>query len=163
MRMMVAALLLLVASTASAQESVREVPDVISWGTAAVNPALGVWRAIHSGDPQCKLSQLLVSTGIASSGLLLQHFIRSPRPCLGSPGCSGNGMPSMHSAYSTIGALSGSGSGWKNIGIGVTFSVGTGVGRRLANRHTTPQVLGGMSLGWLSEFLGQALVRCDAP
>ena len=163
MRMTLVAFALLVATTASAQEPVREVPDVISWGTAAAGPAIGVWRAVHSDEPMCKLSQLLVSTGIASSGLILQHFIHSPRPCLGSPGCSGNGMPSMHSAYSMIGGLSGSGSGWKNITISISFGVGTGIGRKLANRHTTPQVLAGLALGGASEMLGQVLVHCDSP
>ncbi len=145
-------LVLLLCVPLSAQEPVREVPDVISWGTAAVTPALGVWRATHGPDPMCHLSQLMVSGGLVTSGLLLQRFITSPRPCASA--CSGNGMPSLHSAFAMVGLSS----GWR---VGIGFSVATPIGRVAANRHTKTQAAAGSLFGLGAELLSQRLVRCQ--
>lgn len=147
--------------TVSAQEavSVSSLPDAISYATAFANPAVAAFKAIRSDDPMCRLSQIGIAGGITSAGLIAQRFIHSPRPCMGSPGCSGNGMPSLHSAYSVVGISQG-----VHSGLGFTFSlsmsVGTAAARVDANRHTPWQVAAGLALGSFSEWAGQKLARC---
>ncbi len=149
------------AVSASAQERVvvSELPDALSYVTAGVNPAIAAWRAIHSDDPQCRLSQLLISEAIVNgSGLLLQRFVSSPRPCAGSPGCSGSGMPSLHTANSVVGL--GASRGW-GFALGVSLSIGTAGLRVHANRHTPWQVAAGLGLGAFGEWAGHRLVQCE--
>jgi len=148
------------AISAAAQEPVRPVPDIISWGTALTNPTIAVVEAFRSDDRLCRLGQLGISGGITTTvGLLAQHYIHSPRPCVGSPGCSGNGDPSMHAAIGVLGISRGFQSG-----LGFTFSismaVGTAGGRVDANRHNKKQAALGLALGGLSELAGQRLLRC---
>lgn len=151
-------LILLLAVPLAAQEPVREVPDIASWATAAVNPSLAAYRAIRSDDPKCYLSQLLVQEGLANGlGLLLKHFLagsEAERPCLG---CARDGMPSGHSWNSVIGSTSGT--GWR-VAVGASFAVGTAGLRVTANRHTTKQVAVGLLLGSGAELAGKTLVRC---
>lgn len=147
---------------AAAQETVTvsHFPDAASYVTAGVNPAVAAWKAIHSDDPQCQLSRLAISEGIVNgAGLLLQRFIPSPRPCAGSPGCSGNGMPSLHAANSVLGL--GAQQGW-GITFGVSMSVGTAGLRWKARRHDPWQVAAGLGLGLFGEWAGHRLVRCES-
>jgi len=158
MRLILAvAVVVLLGVGVAAQAPVRPVPDALSWATASVTPALAVWRAYKSPDPVCQFSQLGVSGGIVAAGLLAQRFIVSPRPCVGSPGCSGNGMPSLHSAVGVIGLTS----GWR---VAIGFSVGTGILRteHFANRHTKTQAAVGLGLGAFAEWAGSRLVRCPS-
>lgn len=159
MRGTVFGVLLLTVSVA-AQAPVRPVPDAISWATAFGNPAIGVVQALRSDAPVCRLGQLGISGGITmTAGLLGQHFIKSPRPCVGSPGCDGNGGPSLHSAWGVLGISRG-----VHSALGLTFSVsmavGTASGRVDANRHTKTQAALGLALGGLSELAGRTLLRC---
>lgn len=150
MRVLLACLLF--AATLSAQSPVREVPDIASWGTAAVNPVLSAVRAARSSDPTCQFSRLLVSEGIGNGvSMLIKHFVTSPRPCAG---CAADGMPSGHAMNSVIG-VSG---GWRYIG----FSIGTAELRVAANRHTWKQVGAGLLLGAGAETAGRLLVHCSS-
>lgn len=155
--MMLVVAMLTLAVPAAAQEEVQTWPDAISWGTAAFNPAMAVWRATRSSDPKCRLSQLLVSEGIGNAvAFTLQRFIISPRPCLG---CRPNGAPSAHSMNSVIGITS----GWRvdiGFGVGVGAAIGTAAGRVAARRHTKAQVIEGLLLGAASEWVGRSLVKC---
>lgn len=152
----------LVVPAAAQSESVKvnTVPDAASWATAFANPAIAAYRAIRSENPQCRISQLLVSEGIAQGiGLTLKHFLKGPeaeRPCAG---CARDGMPSGHSWNSVIGATSGS--GWQVV-VGASFAVGTAGLRVGANRHTPWQALAGLGLGAGAEFAGKRLVRCGS-
>lgn len=150
----------LAASVSAQTESVRTVPDAASWATAFANPAIAAYRAIRSENPQCRISQLLVSEGIAQGiGLTLKHFLKGPeseRPCAG---CARDGMPSGHSWNSVIGATSGS--GWQVV-VGASLAVGTAGLRVGANRHTPWQALAGLGLGAGAEFAGKRLVRCGS-
>jgi len=141
------ALVLLLSAPLCAQD-VRPVPDALSWGTAAVNPTVGLVRAFQSEDRACHLKRLAVSGGIASTGILLQRVIDSPRPC-----CAGNGMPSLHAAFGSVG------SSW-SWGFGASFAVGTGGLRVAANRHTRGQAWAGVLLGMGGELASQ-LIRCE--
>jgi membrane-associated phospholipid phosphatase len=162
MKSLIIGLVVLSAVPVWAQEPVQTVPDYASWVTASANPVIAVVQAFRSEDRWCRLGQLGISGGITTSvGLLGQHFIRSPRPCVGSPGCSGNGGPSMHAGLGTLGISRGFHSG-----MGITFSiamaVGTAGGRVDAKRHTKTQVMAGLALGSVSEWAGQKLVRCGS-
>jgi len=146
-----------------AQEPVRRVPDAVTWLTASANPIVAVILAARSDAPRCRLTQLGISGGITTTvGLLAQHYVTSPRPCVGSPGCSGNGAPSLHTAWGVLGISRG-----VHSGLGITFSVamavGTAGGRVDAKRHTPWQVLEGLALGSAAEWAGQRLLRCDTP
>ena len=151
---------LLLGAVVSAQEAVQRVPDAVTWATAFANPAIAVVQAFRSETPRCRLGQLGISGGITTTvGLLAQHYITSPRPCVGSPGCSGNGDPSMHAAIGVLGISRG-----VHSGLGLTFSVsmavGTAGGRVDAQRHTVKQAALGLALGGLSEWAGQRLLQC---
>ena len=159
MKVIVAVLLLSV--SLAAQEPVRPVPDIISWGTALTNPTIAAVQAFRSEDRLCRFGQLGISGGITTTvGLLAQHYLHSPRPCVGSPGCSGNGDPSMHAAIGVLGLSRGFQSG-----LGLTFSislaVGTAAGRVDARRHDPKQAAFGLVLGGLSELAGRTLLRCQ--
>lgn len=135
-------------STVWAQE-VKRGPDAISYGLAAVNPALGIIQAIRAEDTKCQLAQLGVSAAIGESlAFTMQHFLVSARPC-----CDGNGMPSAHALSSSLGASW----NWK---VSWAFSLGTAEARVAAHRHTRTQALAGVGLGLLSEWAGQTIVRC---
>jgi len=147
-------------ATLSAQEPVQRVPDIVSWATASANPVIAVVQAFRSDTPRCRLGQLGISGGItATAGLLAQHYVTSPRPCLGSPGCAGNGAPSMHAAISALGISRG-----VHTGLGVTLSIslaiGTAGGRVDAQRHTKTQAALGLALGGLAEWGGRSLLHC---
>ena len=143
--------LVLVAAPVFAQEPVNRAADVISWGTAAVNPIVATVQALRSEDKVCQLGRLAISEGIGNGvTLALKHFIDSPRPCLG---CDHMGMPSGHSMNAVIGAS------W-NLKVSWTFALGTAQLRRTAHKHTLPQVAAGLGLGALSEFAGQKLLHC---
>jgi hypothetical protein len=148
-------LALLLISPLSAQEPVRPVPDAISWGTAAAGPAIAVVRAIRGDDTKCELARLAVGAGIVNgTGLLLQHFVHSPRPC-----CAGNGLPSLHVANSSVGLLATPG-GWR-LGLSVGLILGTAAGRVEANRHTKAQAWGwGPLVGVGGDVASHFLVRC---
>lgn len=149
-------LVLLLSVPLAAQQPVREVPDVASWATAAVNPAIGVWRAVHAPDPMCRLSQLGLAELIGNGTvLLIKHFVTSQRPCAG---CRADGMPSGHSMNSVIGL--GSSRGWR-IGVSIGLAVGTGGLRSAANRHTAPQVAVGLGIGVGADALSHLIVRCE--
>lgn len=142
---------LLLASTAHAQE-VRPVPDYLSYATAAVNPSIAVWKAMHSEHKVCSLAQLGISEAVGNiTTLTMKHFIKSPRPVAE---LAPDGMPSGHSMNAVLGSMS---SGWK---VGVSFSVGTALLRKGANRHTTSQVLAGLGIGVGAELSGH-LLHCQ--
>lgn len=159
--LLVLAALVGLAGPVRAQTAVAPVPDWASYATAAANPSIAVWHAVRSDDRWCQLGQLgvsaLVTTGV---GLTAQHFIVSPRPCVGSPGCSGNGGPSMHAAIGVLGISKGFRSGL-GVTVSVTLAVGTAGARVDAERHTVTQAAAGVALGALAEWAGHALVRCE--
>jgi len=141
--------LVLVAAPVFAQEPVNRAADVISWGTAAVNPTIAVVKAFRADQTKCHLGQIAISAALVNStGLLLQHFVVSPRPC-----CPGNGRPSLHAGNAGIGASW----DWR---VSWAFSLVTAEERERARRHTWQQALEGMALGLVSEWAGQHLVRC---
>ncbi len=134
-----------------AQEPVARVPDVASYATAAVNPAVAVYKAIRSDQPWCHLAQFGVSELIGNGSTFgLKKAIVSARPCAG---CAPDGMPSGHSMNSVIGVSS----NWR---VGIYFSLGTAQLRQEAHRHTPWQTVAGLALGGASEWAGQRLVRC---
>jgi membrane-associated phospholipid phosphatase len=140
------------AGAASAQVPVDPAPDVVSYATAAINPALGVidaWRSEHRG---CRLAKLALSE-VVGNGLTLaiKRVVVSPRPCVG---CAPDGMPSGHTMNSVLGT------GTDHWQLGVAFAIATGGLRQAAHRHTLPQVLVGAGIGVLSESLGH-LLRCQ--
>ncbi len=144
---------LAVPHVASAQEPVAMVPEVVSFGTAAVNPVMAAVKALRSEHRVCHLGQLAIAEAIGQTATLtMKHFINSPRPCIG---CDPDGMPSGHSMNSAIG------SSW-NWKYSFAFSLSTMELRRLAHKHTLPQVLAGAGIGWASELIGQNLLRCQA-
>lgn len=143
---------LLVATPASAQTPVVPWADVLSYGTAAVNPAVAVYKAARSGDAVCQLSRFGVSEVIGNAvALAVKRWVHSPRPCTG---CAPDGMPSGHTMNSAIGFTS---SGWQ---VGLSFTLATAELRTAANRHTQTQVAAGAALGILSELAGHAIVGC---
>jgi membrane-associated phospholipid phosphatase len=142
---------LALAAPAAAQVPISPAPDVLSYATAVINPALGVVDALRAADRGCRLARLALSEGIGNGlALTLKHFIVSPRPCLG---CLPDGMPSGHTMNSVIGVSS----HWQ---LGVAFTLETGALRQAAHRHTLPQVLAGAGIGVLSESVGH-LLRCQ--
>lgn len=144
---------LLLASTAHAQE-VRPVPDYLSYATAAVNPSIAIWKAVHSEHKVCSLAQLGISEVVGNGATLtMKHFIKSPRPVTG---LAPDGMPSGHSMNGVLGSIS---SGWR---IGASFSIGTGILRSTkgANRHTAPQIAMGLVIGAGAELTGH-LLHCQ--
>jgi len=151
MRVLTVSFMLAVPSLASAQ-AVRPVPDVVSYATAAVNPAWAVVDAWHAPNRACRLEQLalseLVGNGLA---LTLKHFVASPRPCLG---CAPDGFPSGHTMNSAIGFS-------RHWQIGLGFTIGTADLRVAAQRHTSKQVAAGAALGVLAEAAGR-LRSCPA-
>lgn len=150
MRATLTLLAFFVASVAHAQE-VRKVPDVLSWGTAAVNPAVAAVAAWRSPDRGCRLLRLALSEGVGNGlTLALKHTIRGERPCAG---CAPDGFPSGHTMNSTIGFSS----RW---GIGLSFTLGTADLRVAARRHTAWQVAAGAAIGIGAEAMGR-LVRCS--
>lgn len=156
------ALVLLLAAPAAAQTvEVNGAADTISTVTAFAGPAVEVWRAVHSDDMACRLSRLGTGALIVNGGgYLLQRFIPSPRPCVGSPGCNGNGAPSIHVANASLGAVASR--GWQ-IGMSAAFVFGTAAGRVGANRHTKAQAfLWGPMLGVGADALSHWLVRCES-
>lgn len=143
----------LTALPVSAQSAtVNSVPDGISYATAAINPAIATWKALHAPDKLCALTKLgiseLIGNGVA---LTVKHFVHSPRPCAG---CAPDGMPSGHSMNGAIGAFSSG--GW-----GLAFSVPTPFLRVAAHRHTKTQVLAGTLLGLGADAVGHYLVKCE--
>jgi len=160
--LLVLAALVGLAGPVRAQTAVEPVPDAISWATALANPTIAAVQAFRADDRLCRFGQLGISGGITTTvGLLAQHYIRSPRPCVGSPGCSGNGGPSMHAAISELGISRGFHSGW-GVTLSVSLAVGTAGERVDAERHTPKQVAAGLLLGGLAEWAGRALLRCEA-
>jgi membrane-associated phospholipid phosphatase len=146
------ALALALAAPVAAQVPVDPAPDVLSYATAAVNPALSVIDALRSSDRGCRLARLALSEGIGNGlTLAIKHFVVSPRPCLG---CTPDGMPSGHTMNSVLGT------GTDHWQLGVAFAIATGSLRQAAHRHTLPQVLVGAGIGVLSESLGH-LLRCQ--
>lgn len=142
---------LLIPSLLYAQEPVEKVPDVLSYATAAVNPTVAAIRAFRSEDKWCEAAQLGLSELIGNVTVLtIKHFVVSPRPCIG---CDSHGMPSGHAMNGTLGVSS-------NWYVGIATSWGTGELRYRAKRHTIPQVLLGWTIGALSEWGGQKIIRC---
>lgn len=137
------------ASVGQAQEPVKKWADVASYGTAAINPTVGVVEAWRSSSRGCRLGRLALSEAIGNGvTLAMKHWLVSPRPCLG---CLPDGNPSGHSVNGSIGMFS---SRW-----GFSASVATGVLRHEANRHTWRQVGAGLAIGAGAEAAG-LLIRC---
>lgn len=153
-------LLLLVPATVAAQEPVVKWADWVSYGTAAVNPAMATYEAFKSETPKCRLGRLALAEGIGNGvALTIKHFVRSERPCLG---CAPDGMPSSHTMNSFIGIdAPGPASGWGvRMGIGIAMGGTTAGLRVVGNRHTPTQVLVGALLGIGAEAASRALVPC---
>ena len=159
-RLLAAVLLAALATPAAAQQPVNKWADWASYGTAAVNPTIGAIDAWQSERRGCHLAQLLVAEGVGNGiGLAGQHFIYSPRPCLG---CPPHGLPSLHVTNSIIGINQAHpASSWKGrVLLGATTAALTGFLRWQANRHTWEQIGWGALLGTGAELSGQ-LIRCD--
>lgn len=145
-------LFLFLAAPVSAQVPVQPVPDVLSYGTAAVNPSIAVYKALRSSDRWCELSRLGVSELIGNGvALTVKRYVHSERPCLG---CAPDGMPSGHSMNGAIGAFSSG--GW-----GIAFALPTPFLRVEAHRHTKKQAVLGTLLGLGADALGHLIVKCD--
>lgn len=152
-----AVLVLLCAVPCAAQDlPVRPVPDWASYGTAMVNPAVAAYNALTSSTPKCKLAQLAIAEAVGNGvtiGLKRWRFGQpdAVRPCAG---CAPDGDPSGHSMNATIGAFE---TGWV---VGASFSVGTGILRNVANRHTKTQVVKGLLIGVGANAAGR-LLKCS--
>lgn len=145
-------LVLLLLSPAAYAQEVRPIPDALSYATAAVNPSIAIWKAVHSKHKVCSLTQLGVSELVGNGvTLTMKHFIKSTRPAAS---LAPDGMPSGHSMNSMLGSMS---SGWV---VGASFSIGTGALRKAANRHTTNQVLVGWAIGAGADLSGH-LLHCE--
>lgn len=143
------------APAAGAQEAVRPVPDVVSYGTAAINPSIALWKALHSSDKLCQLSRLGVAEIVGNGATLTIKRLRfghpdAERPCAG---CTPDGDPSGHSMNGAIGAFS---SGW-----GISFALPTPWLRVEANRHTKTQAVKGTLLGLGAEAFSHLIVKCS--
>ena len=132
-------------------QAVAPIPDAISWATAFVNPTLSVIDAATGPQPWCHLARLGLSE-LAGNGLsiVLKHVIVSQRPC---SGCGVDGFPSGH----TMNAALGFSRDWR---VGLSLTLGTGILRHEAHRHTNGQILGGAVLGVGAEATGR-LIRCQ--
>lgn len=151
------ALVLLLAVPCAAQEPVSRPLDIISWGTAAINPAVGIVKAWKSPDPKCQFSRLIVSGSTVGIGFIAQRYIRSPRPCEGLPGCQkGNGGPSTHAWAAQVGAGS-----WR-LQYSIPIGAATPVLRVAAHQHTPWQAGLGMLLGLGGEALSHWAIRCES-
>lgn len=148
-------IVLLLAAPAAAQQAVQPVPDALSYGTAAINPAIAAYKALKSSNKPCALSRLAVSELIGngvSIGIKRWRYGHADavRPCLG---CDPDGAESGHSMNGAIGAFS---SGW-----GIAFALPTPFLRVEAHRHTKKQAVLGTLLGLGADALGHVIVRCD--
>jgi len=153
LRVAVGLLLLLWPRVVFAQAPVVQWADWVSYGTAAVNPAIGVVSAWRSDQRWCRLGQIGISELVGNgSTLAIKHFVRSARPCLD---CPADGMPSGHSMNSVIGVSQ------YDLGLrlGWTFSWGTQQLRGEAHRHTKTQRAAGLLIGAGAEFAGH-LLKC---
>lgn len=152
MRSIVLFVLLATVVPAQAQE-VRRVPDVISWGTAAVNPTLAAIDAWRAPDRACRLTKLIILEGIGNGlSLTLKHLIASPRPCAG---CAPDGFPSGHTVNSAIGLS-------RNWYLGGAISIGATASLRVAaHRHTWKQVAAGAAIGLGADAAGH-LMKCQS-
>ena len=135
-----------------AQVAVRPVPDVVSYATAFVSPAVAAVEAWRAPDRACRFSQLAMSEAFGNGlSLTLKHRIVSSRPCFG---CAADGFPSGHTMNSAIGFSS----HWQ---FGLTFALATAELRVAANRHTPLQVAAGAAIGVFADGIGRALIRCE--
>lgn len=147
-------LCLLIGAPVQAQ-TVRKLPDVVSWGTAAVNPTIAAIDAWNSPDRACRLKKLIILEGLGNGlSLTLKHLIASPRPCVG---CPPDGFPSGHTMNSAIGLS-------RNWYVGGAIAIGaTGILRSpvAANRHTWKQVAAGAGIG-LGVNAAGLLLKCQS-
>lgn len=151
MHLVRAVLVALLLVTPVAAQDVRPVPDAVSYLTASVNPTIAAIEAARSSDPWCRLTQLGISELVGNTLVLtLKHAIRSPRPCFG---CPSDGMPSGHAMNATIGISF----QWTR---GAAAAATTAALRSEANRHTKTQLVAGIGVGLLAEYLGH-LVKCE--
>jgi membrane-associated phospholipid phosphatase len=156
-------LALALAVPAAAQAPVSPAPDVLSYATAAINPALGVIDAVRSEHRGCRLAKLALSEAVGNGlTLAIKHFAVSPRPCVG---CAADGMPSGHTMNSAIGVgapyvHSNRDGVFGYFPIGLSFTVATGALRVAAHRHTWRQVVTGAGLGLAADWSG-SLLRCQ--
>jgi hypothetical protein len=131
--------------------------DYTRWGTALVNPTWGVVEALRSDHRACHLGQLGISLGVGETALLtIQHFVVSPRPCLG---CNQHGLPSGHTMHSILGIDQASpATRWgARVGVGLASVAATGILSVVSHRHTVKQVLWGAGVGTGAELTGHLL------
>lgn len=144
-------LILTIPRSSCAQEPVNRLADWSSYGTAVVNPTLGVIGALRSSDPKCQLGRLALSEGLGNGvTALIKTTVHSPRPCLG---CPSDGMPSGHTMNSAVGA------NW-HPRFGLSFTLSTGDLRTAANRHTPAQVVAGALLGIAADYAPRLFLHC---
>lgn len=142
--------MILMGVSARAQQPVQKFPDVVSYGTALINPTVAMVDAWRSPSRGCHFARLALSEAVGNGiALTMKHFIVSPRPCLG---CAPDGMPSGHTMNSAMGIFS---SQW-----GFTATIATGVLRHEAKRHTWQQIAMGAAVGVGSEAAGR-LIKCE--
>ncbi len=137
----------LLSGRADAQTTAQRISDWASWGTVGVSIALDTKASWESQDRSRAFILQGVRIGVTNITVaLLKHFYPSDRPCR--PDCgideADRGFPSGHTAnsFSTIGG--------SRLVFTVPLSVGTGVLRVAANKHTITQVLAGAGIGLLT-------------
>jgi membrane-associated phospholipid phosphatase len=142
MKAFIGAILMSLLAAPALAADYKTAADIASWGTVGTALALDANSCRSAADPRHCFIMMGIRAGVTEISVeVLKHLIKQPRPCAGEPGCEGYGMPSGHTAFafSTLGG--------PGFGVSFTLSLGTGVGRVVADKHTPWQVLAGAALG----------------
>lgn len=143
--------LFLAAPMCQAQE-LRPGPNIASYLTVPINPAIAVVQAFRSEHPGCYLKQLGASEFLGNvSTLLVKALVHGERPCAG---CKPDGFWSGHSMNAFI--------GWRRAGgrWGLAIGSATPVLRVEALAHTKTQVAVGSLAGLGADEVGRWLIPC---
>ena len=131
----------------------QTIQNAISYGTVGTNILMDAVTILRSSDRTClaKREALRVGLSIALAESL-KAVITKTRP----DGSDRKSFPSEHTAIAFAS------SGW-SLTYGYAFAIGTGMERRMANKHDEIDVTAGAGIGLFSRWLGGKLVACPQP
>jgi len=130
----------------------RKVADVVSWLAVGTALALDTWASAHADDKKRAFGLQGVRVGVTwASAATVKKLVHRQRPCAPNNSCGSDqddaSFYSLHEAF-TCQARGGPGKG-----LMVGLSIGTGLGRILANKHFLTDVAAGCGAGLLVSLL----------
>ncbi len=131
------------------QTNYQKTADVISYMTVGVAVGIDTWESFHCADKKkCLIRQGIKDGSIELASELIKHFFPVNRPCYPDCGISSNNddVPSGHTALA-FGSVN-----QNRIGLTFTLAVGTGIGRKEANKHDLKAILIGAGIGSFSNW-----------